>query len=187
MAMDFMAHRVLLLINLITILFVSCSAEKPPKTEFNVAGLEIKNKNGVLFCDNKPFSGRLYALNNTDTSFIRDYSNGLEDGIHKLWYPNKQIAEIRYYREGKKSGLHFGFWDNGQKKYSYSFENDLYEDKQYEWYPNGQAFSRRTYKKGHESGIQQTWTQEGKLRSNYEARNGRNYGNIGKKNCQSKI
>ena len=167
-------------------LFSCCGDTTMLKEQFNIAGRTIKNENGVIICDGKPFTGRLYALNNTDTVFIREYSEGLEDGLHKLWYANKRIAEIRYYREGKKTGLHTGFWENGQKKYEYNFANDLYEDKQYEWYPTGQAFSKKTYKQGHENGLQQVWTPDGKIRSNYEAKNGRNYGNIGKKNCLSK-
>ncbi|MES3018619.1 MAG: hypothetical protein V4721_12600 [Bacteroidota bacterium] len=185
--MDFTAHRVLLLISLLSILS-GCSRYVPePKKAFNIAELAVRKENGVIILDGEPFSGRLYALSNRDTIFIREYSEGLEDGLHKLWFPNKQIAEIRYYRKGKKTGLHTGFWDNGQKKYQYTFSEDLYEDMQYEWYSTGQAFSKKEYKQGHENGLQQVWSLDGKIKSNYEAKNGRNYGNIGKKNCLSEI
>lgn len=184
--MDFMEHRVQFLISLIGLTFSCCGETARPKVEFNIAGLAVKNENGVIFFQDKPFTGKLYALSNQDTVFIREYTLGLEDGLHKLWFNQKQVSEIRYYQAGKKTGLHTGYWENGQKKYEYSFVNDLYAGTQYEWYPTGQVFSKKAYKEGHENGLQQVWTPDGKLKSNYEARNGRNYGNIGKKNCLSK-
>ena len=181
-----MVRRGLLLINLIGILLISCAHETVPKKEFNIATIRITNTNGIISSAGKPFTGRLYALENADTVFIKEYLLGTEDGLHKIWYPNCQVAEIRYYQAGRKTGLHTGFWPNGQKKYEYRFIDDLYEKTQLEWYPSGKTFSRKAYKDGHENGIQQTWSEDGKLRTNYEAKNGRNYGNIGKKNCISK-
>ena len=180
-----MEHPVQLLINLLFV-FISCSGPTPSLKAFNIAELEVIIENGIVLTQGKPFSGKLFALNNTDTLFIKEYRHGLEHGLHKSWYMNKQIAEIRYYQDGKKIRVHSGFWENGQRKFVYNFANDLYEDTQYEWYPTGRQFAKRNYKNGHENGLQKVWDIDGKLRSNYEAKNGRNYGNIGKKNCLSK-
>lgn len=180
-----MELRGLLLISLIFV-FASCSDPTPSLKAYNITELEVVNENGIIRSEGKPFSGKLFALNMKDTLFIKEYKDGLEHGVHKSWYTNKQLAEIRYYQDGKKIGVHSGFWDNGQRKFVYNFANDLYENTQYEWYPTGRQFSRRDYIHGHENGLQKVWGTDGKLRSNYEAKNGRNYGNIGKKNCLSK-
>ena len=188
--MAFSEHRAQLLTSLITLfVFVTgCFQGTGVRREFNIDNILIKNENGTLFTNSKPFTGRLYALSNGgDTIYTRDYLNGLEDGMHKLWYSNRTICEVRYYSSGKKTGRHTGYWENGRKKFQYTFQNDLYEGTQYEWYINGKLFSKKNYTNGHEMGLQQTWNPNGKTRSNYEARNGRNYGNIGKKNCFSKI
>lgn len=186
MEMDFTEHLERSLISLISILLSCCSSPTSQKKAYDIAELQIRNENGIILTGGKAFTGRLYALNNADTVFIREYKDGLEHGLHKSWYPNQQVAEIRHYQEGKKTGSHSGFWVNGQRKYLYKFVNDLYEDTQYEWYANGRPFSKRTYADGHERGLQQVWSTDGKIISNYEAKNGRNYGNIGKKSCLSK-
>jgi antitoxin component YwqK of YwqJK toxin-antitoxin module len=187
MEMVFTAHLVLLRISTIVILLsviTSCAIKSDRLNEFNVAQVDIQNKNGVIFKDGKPLTGMLYALSDqSDTMFTREYREGLENGIHRMWYPNCVVQEVRFYSSGKKVGTHLGYWGNGQRKYQYNFKNDLFEETQYEWYMDGKPFSKKEYKDGHEHGLQQTWTIDGKLRSNYEAKNGRNYGNIGRKGC----
>lgn len=101
------------------------------------------------------------------------------------WYSNGQIMERRYYVEGKKVGVHMGWWPNGNKRFEYHYSEDMYHGKVREWYENGQLYKRFHYKDGHEEGFQQMWKPDGRIAANYEVRNGRKYGLTGVKNCTS--
>jgi len=185
-----MVSRALLAINigLLTVLASSCNFAPPrPKLAlFNANSLNLADNNGVLFSGKEPFTGKLYAINHKkDSLFSKEYINGKEDGLQKLWFPNGQLQEIRFFTEGKKTGTHTGYWPNGQKRFQYTYAGDIYEGTQYEWFSNGKMYSKKNYHLGYEDGMQQSWTESGEIKSNYEARNGRNYGNIGKKNCYS--
>lgn len=190
MAAVFTELRVRLVINILTIVLflISCSQQHVPAEfrSYSIDSVKLKNVSGVLFNGKSAFTGIVYALSESgDSIFSRCYSNGLEEGVHKLWYPNGRLQEIRQYKQGKKTGASIGFWPDGNKRYRYYFRNDLYEGIQYEWYGNKQLYSKKKYIAGYESGVQQSWNPDGSIKSNYEARNGRNYGNIGKKNCYS--
>ncbi len=153
---------------------------------YNAESIHLKSENGIIHTDSGLFTGRLFALNRAgDTVFTKEYRQGIEDGAHKAWYPNGQLQELRHYAAGKKTGINTGYWPNGTNRYQYHFVNDLYEGLQYEWYSTYKPYSKKTYLHGYEQGLQQTWNADGSIRSNYEAKNGRNYGNIGKKNCYS--
>jgi antitoxin component YwqK of YwqJK toxin-antitoxin module len=189
MATAFMELRVLSAINWIAILLVTASCSSKTAVElasFEVNQLDLKNINGVWHNGNTPFTGRVYALTpQGDSIFSRSYIEGLEDGLHKQWYPEGGLAEIRLYAGGKKTGINKGYWPDGHMRYIYKFKDDLYEGTQYEWYSNGKLYAKKNYHLGYEFGLQQSWNPDGSVKSNYEARNGRNYGNIGKKNCYS--
>ncbi|MBC8051630.1 MAG: membrane-binding protein [Sphingobacteriaceae bacterium] len=190
MEMVFTAARALLVIKgVIALLFlVSCkqSHNKRELIGYNVDSIDLKNVNGVFHNGEEPLTGLLYALHpKGDSVFSRSYVNGLEDGLHKQWYSNSTLQEKRHYLLGKKEGLSLGYWPDGTRRYLYQFIADLHEGIQYEWYSNGKLCSKKNYRGGYESGLQQSWNPDGSIKSNYEARNGRNYGNIGKKNCYS--
>jgi antitoxin component YwqK of YwqJK toxin-antitoxin module len=168
------------------LLLFSCKYKAEKLTAYNTDSVKVKIKNGACFVNEAFFTGRLYGLNKKgDTTFIREYKNGLENGISKQFYEDGKLAEIRFYKDGKKTGEHLAYWPNGNKKFAYHFKDDLFEGEQREWYENGKHFQVMHYMGGHENGLQTAWNPDGTLAANYEAKNGRNYGNIGRKNCKS--
>lgn len=143
-------------------------------------------KQGVLYLNGKPFTGKQYDLYaNGDTAFITPYYNGREHGACRQWHVNKQLKEVRYFLNGYKTGVHTGWWDNGQIQFLYHFNNDVFEGAVKEWYANGQLFRNMNYVKGIENGRQQIWQPDGKIFANYEVRNGRNYGLTGTMHCKN--
>ena len=82
-----------------------------------IAGILVNSKDAFLqihqdtvFFQEKKFSGIIFNLYpNGDTSMTAHYFNGLEHGILKKWYPNKQLAESRSFQAGKKDGMIPGF------------------------------------------------------------------------------
>lgn len=125
------------------------------------------------------------TLKTGDTATFAGYLNGLEQGISKKWYSNNQIAEIRFYHEGKKVGIHSGYWENGNRKFEYHFVKGEHHGIAKDWYENGQAYKVFNYKMGYENGSQKAWWENGLIRANYVVKNGRRYGLIGLKLCMN--
>lgn len=101
------------------------------------------------------------------------------------WYDNGQLMERRYYENGKKVGVHLGWWPNGNKRFEYHYSMDMYDGPVKEWYEDGQLYRSFNYKDGQEFGAQQMWKPDGRISANYEVRDGRKYGLTGVKNCIS--
>lgn len=194
MATDFLALparlRISILIGVVS-WASGCSSlhtdELPADPFYCADSTTVTNDNGILLCEGKPLTGTLYHLSAAgDTLFKLGFREGKEDGEHVLYHGNGQLKEIRIYEAGKKVLIHTGYWPDGKLRFQYTFDNDLYKGTQFEWYENGKLLSRKNYAEGHEAGLQQVWNKEGRLIANYEARNGRNYGNIGTKHCVAK-
>jgi antitoxin component YwqK of YwqJK toxin-antitoxin module len=140
----------------------------------------------TLFYDNVKYSGSVYALYNTkDTMLVASYLNGVEEGVQKKWYANQQIASLRNYHAGKKIGEHIGYWENGQPKFEFYFEDGEHHGVAKEWYQNGQYYRIFHYEHGYEQGSQKMWWENGIIRANYVVKNGRRYGLVGLKLCMN--
>ena len=152
--------------------------------EGNTTGLQ--KIQDIVYYNNKRFDGYVYEMYNAkDTSFVKSYLNGLEEGTHKKWYPNKQLSEERFYHSGKKEGIHKGWWDNGKKQYEYQISNDEYTGEFKEWNSDGLLIKFFHYKNGQEDGSQKLYYENGSIRSNYVIVKGRRFGLLGTKNCRN--
>lgn len=189
MAMVFTAQRVRLRNSVFLFLFlISCQTavnnEKIKLTLFNADSLVLENRNGTIYRNNVPFSGKIYQLSaDNDTLMIAGYFNGKEHGEWKRFYANGQLKELRYFNKGVKVKTLELWWQNGQKQLQCKFEDGEYEGTLYEWNENGQLTKEMNYKNGYESGSQKMYYNNGKTRSNYVVKNGRRIGLLGTKNC----
>ncbi len=192
--MDFMVHQEQLRNNLLLICLFGmfgCNAIVSPQPQSNSIVLLNKREhhfamqNGLLLLNNKPFSGKLFALFPTtnDTSSIENYLNGKEHGEWLRFYESKKLREKRYFVNGQKTGIYLTWWENGNKQMDYQFVNDEYEGTCREWNEKGMLNKEMNYKKGHEDGRQQWWYDNGKIKANYVIKDGRRYGLLGTKNC----
>jgi antitoxin component YwqK of YwqJK toxin-antitoxin module len=173
----------------VLVLFIiaqSCNSTSPTLS-YDTDNVKLETKNGIVFKDGKTFTGHLYTLTDSthDSLFSAFYKAGKQDGAVVKWYPDGKLMERRSYEENVKIGIHSGFWQNGNKKFLYHFVNGNYEGIQQRWFESGKLYQEKTYKKGQEEGLQREWDNMGSLMINYEAHNGRQYGNIGKKHCAS--
>jgi antitoxin component YwqK of YwqJK toxin-antitoxin module len=190
MEVDFMVRQVLLhnkiFILLISLFWVQCTTSEP-KTEkmLKIPAHLVSNKNGLMYYENKLFSGTAYNLfpNQKDTLEIFSYLEGKEHGIWKKFYTNRQLREKREFREGKKVGSLFRWWENGTMQMHYVFEDNEYQGTCKEWNQAGLLVKEMNYQKGHEEGSQKWWYDNGKIKSNYIITNGRRFGLLGTKNC----
>jgi antitoxin component YwqK of YwqJK toxin-antitoxin module len=148
--------------------------------------LKFKFNQDTLYYGNEKYDGYVIEeFEKGDTALFVAYLNGLEEGISKKWYPNKQLSEIRLYHRGKKTGVHKGYWDNGNPKFEYHFLNGEHNGIAKDWYENGQFYKFFHYKMGYEEGSQKAWWENGVIRANYVVKNGRRYGLIGLKLCMN--
>ena len=157
-----------------------------PNLYINQLDTSLKFHQDTLFFQAKKFSGYVFHLySNRDSLFVGSYWNGLEEGVHKKCYPNKQLAEHRNFHFGKKVGKHVGFWEDGKPKFEYHFLEGELQGVSNEWYQNGQSYKVMHYKKGYEEGSQKMWWDNGVIRANYVVKQGRRYGLIGLKLCMT--
>ena len=189
-----MKFIVILMFGFLTLAFSCCTEKsqnkiiliKVPNIYFNDNDGKYTHENGIFLRNGKSYSGNLVMLySEYDTAGIIPFYNGLEEGWSRKYYTHKKTAEERLYHLGRKEGTHIGWWENGQLKFIYQFKNDNHEGKAQTWYPGGQLATDNFYEKGYETGLQRSWYPDGVLRANYDARNGRQYGLTGVKNCES--
>lgn len=168
-----------------------CSACSTTPTLYRIDGTIVRMQNDLWYANSELMTGTVYQLSpEGDTLFLQEVREGKPHGITRSWYPRSsngtvQLQEVRFFVQGKREQTHYGYWENGNKKFEYTYTNDVYEGTQKEWYNNGVLYRIAHYHEGHEYGLQQAFTNDGALSVNYEARNGRNYGTIGKKRCRT--
>ena len=161
--------------------------EKIPAIWIQENNPKISIENGTIFHDKKPFSGHLFQLypNTKDSLVSQEYFNGLLSGISTKWFPNKQVAEKRFYYKGEKHGKQLSYWENGTKKFDFTALKDTYEGVLKEWDEKGNLYHLANFKNGQEEGVQKLWYENGKIRANYVIINGKRYGLLGTKNCKN--
>jgi antitoxin component YwqK of YwqJK toxin-antitoxin module len=188
METDILAHPARLLSNALILLclFTSCQKVKSlHRMVVNADHLNWVNKGKLKLYDGTPFTGMVFKLDTLsgDTLYIENYQLGLKHGSFKRFYPNQLLFEKREYRQGKKEGLHLGYWDNGMLAFEYHLENDIYHGSLTSWNSKGQIIKSLHYTHGQQSGHQQLWDDNGAIRTNYIIKNNRRYGLLGTKNC----
>lgn len=146
----------------------------------------LKIINDVVFVGNTTYRGFLFSLYPSgDTASIAYYENGLQEGVSKKWYANKQLMEERYYQKGKKHGKQTTYWDNGNKKFEFTAAHDINEGEMREWAFDGKLFHLANFVNGQEEGVQKMWYNNGKIKANYVVLKGKRYGLLGTKNCKN--
>ena len=170
----------------LALLLCNCKLSKHhfPAQKVNAAAENWSSQNGQVFWRRQPFSGYRYALYSPrDTSEMIPFWRGKEEGVARYWHPNGSLREKRFFKQGKREGTHYGWWENGKPSFVYHFKADLHQGLAYTWHFNGKLASIFNYTQGQEDSQQKAWYDNGVLRLNYVARNGRQYGLTGVKNC----
>jgi antitoxin component YwqK of YwqJK toxin-antitoxin module len=173
---------------ILVLLACSCSKKEPivPKIYWLKSSNEITVLNDVVYINKDKYSGFLFELYpNQDTISSEGFSNGQLTGLCRKWYPNKKLLEERLYAGGKKNGKQLAFWENGNKRFEFTSQNDAYEGELREWTFDGQLTHLAHFKEGQEEGSQKLWYDNGKIRANYVIIKGKRYGLLGTKNCKN--
>jgi antitoxin component YwqK of YwqJK toxin-antitoxin module len=189
MATDFMVRRALFPNSLLAVclLYSSCTAvdKETGLVSFNADSLLLYNRNGILYKNNAPFSGKIFQLDavTKDTLLTAAYYKGKEQGEWKRFYANGQLAERRYFEDGVKVKTLTRWWQNGTLQLTCTFANGEYDGTLQEWNENGGLVQQMHYTNGREEGSQKMYYDNGKIRSNYIVKDGKRTGLLGTKNC----
>ena len=165
----------------------SKKAKKVPSVYTLATSSGFVFRQDTLYFNNQKYSGYVYDIYaSKDTAFVIGYLHGLQEGICKKWYEEKhQIAEDRYFVDGKKEGIHRAWFANGQVKFEFVISNDVYIGELKEWFSNRLLAKHFHYKNGQEEGSQKMWWDNGTIRANYVIKNGKKYGLLGVKLCKN--
>lgn len=194
--------KILKIIILINVFFISCNTKKQdvkeviivdeiqiPTIEKNKNNPNFKLKNGVLWFDDKPYSGTVnefYVDGNLKSS--SEYYQGKREGKFFGFYPNKKKWFERYYAKGIKIKTHKGWFQNEQQMFEYQLNNKgVYNGFVKDWYANGQLAKHFNFADGKEFGSQKMWQPSGKIKANFFTVNGDRHGLIGLKKCVSVV
>jgi antitoxin component YwqK of YwqJK toxin-antitoxin module len=173
------AHCACRWLQLCWVLAISCTQpeEKINQIVMNSEGGNFSQLNGVVLLDGQPYTGTIYTLfpDSRDTARIVQYLVGMEHGIWKQFYPGGKLLDRREFNRGQKVGEVISWYENGQKKLHYYFENDLYEGTGREWNEDGTLVLEKNYHAGHEEGAQHEYHDNGEVRSSYVVKDGRRY------------
>ncbi|SEB43303.1 hypothetical protein SAMN04489761_0683 [Tenacibaculum sp. MAR_2009_124] len=171
---------------MLTLLFcISCKKECSKSTIHKFSKESFSLINGVLFFQNEKFSGKLSSYDPVNfTSNLIEYCDGKKNGKEIKKYNTNELAEERFYKEGVKTGVHRGWWENGNQKFEYHFNaSGEYHGIVKNWYKTGKMFKFFNYRDGREEGSQKMWQSNGKIRANFVTKKGERYGVIGLKKC----
>ena len=185
-------------------LILALSACKQKAKNLNVTNADLSLVKETMLYKEQPYSGTLFAkidtlntykdmyipgtdFSQTDTltTYKVTYLQGKKHGKEQKFFYNGRLAELRYYTNGKKSGIHKTWWDNKQLMSEYHFDTaGNYIGVQQEWYRNGQLAKEFNYTNGKEDGTQKLWDYTGKIKANYVVIHGERFGFIGSKDCK---
>ncbi len=145
----------------------------------------LRQEEDVLLYAERPLSGRLYERDEEGRiAAVTSWREGIMDGLSLSIYPDGSPREVRGYREGRKEGSHFGWWENRERRFCYRFDRDLHVGSAREWFEDGSLARTGSYVDGREEGRQVLYDEDGSVRANYVVKGGRRYGSLGAKPCR---
>ena len=112
-------------------------------------------------------------------------STALRKACRSNGFPVGKKQKAGSHVNGKKEGLHEGWWPTGKKKFYFTAYDNEYNGEFYEWYASGLLGKAFHYKAGKEEGSQRLWWDNGTVRANYVVKKGKKYGLLGIKICMN--
>ena len=116
---------------------------------------------------------------------ITEYRDGLEHGRQRTWAENGTLVEERQYREGKKTGVHRGYFPDGKDRFFAEFEDDRYVNEYWSWHANGKVAEFKRYDTGGRVLVYKHWRESGQIYRNEVYAENLEQGMPGVKLCNS--
>lgn len=180
-----MAHPVRLLSSLLAVAGLGCHTSSPDlPVVVNPSSMPVQHHGSMYEGDSLAHGIYIQLSGLGDTLTYLTCVEGKKDGLAKVFHPNGQLKEERYYTNGEKDGIHTGYWYNGTMAWQYEFNRGVNVRTHRTWSLYGVLTSEHHYDaKGQEDGVQRVWYDNGRIKSNYVVKDGRRFGLLGTKNC----
>ena len=150
-----------------------------PKLSVDKAQISYDNITSKFSMNNQPFSG--YIVSFYQDSMLKEkigIYNGKKQNKATYWFPNGKLKEVSNYSRGKLHGEK-KLWSNKPSHMliaSLNYYSGKATGEQKQWYKTGELYKKLNLNMGKEEGIQQAFRKNGDLYANYEAKNGRIFG-----------
>ncbi|MCB1168335.1 MAG: hypothetical protein KDK33_19430, partial [Leptospiraceae bacterium] len=89
----------------------------------------------ALTLNGRKFTGIL--IRGDEQSYTKsEYRDGMKEGTEEIVQSGIVIARGEY-SDGRKDGLHLGWFMNGSRRFRYNYKHGLLDGEFWEWHPNG--------------------------------------------------
>ncbi len=185
--------RYFFMLLIVVVACLSCADSLPERLSADVPKVVVRDsdslfvkKFGVARYDGELFAGTAVTHHPDGWQMSEtQYLQGIRHGREVLFYADGATRSIKYFDQGRKVAVHYGWWPNGQERFEYGFRDGVRHGDYVEWYPNGQQCLDYYYEDGTQVGAQQGWRENGKLYINYVVKQGRKYGLVNQRLCFS--
>lgn len=136
-----------------------------------------------LIYDGKKFTGILETkLDAVGITRKTPYVDGKMDGTEVEMYSGKKNSAERSFFQGKKIGIHRGWYENGQRRFQYSYKDGELHGDVWEWHHTGTLVTLAKFWNGQLLG-KKVWRPDGQIYSNFVMHGNRPVGLPGAKLC----
>ena len=133
-------------------------------TIFSAYSQDIKEINGVYYNGSIPYTGKhISRFEDGKPKIELNLTNGLKDGIVKVYFENGGINEIRSYKKNKMDGDWFTYNENKIKVAEAHYIDGKKDGKWYIWDENGKLIYQLEYAAGEKTGIWKNYNKDGKI------------------------
>jgi len=135
-------------------------------TIFSAYSQKIKEIDGVYYKGSKPFTGQHVTYHENGKQKIElNLTDGLKDGIVKVFFENGVINEIRSYKKNVMDGNWYTYNENNIKISEAHYLDGKKDGKWLIWDENGKIIYELEYTKGEKTGIWKNYDKTGNLLS----------------------
>lgn len=146
---------------LTVVFFLQCQRE----LTLTAGDPSLKFSGGRWLFQGKPFSGRLREPL-PDAIRLTQYKDGIEHGEQTMRAQSGVLVEERFYKEGKKHGVHRGWFLNGQDRFYSEFSDDQYAGEHWTWHANGKVAEFKKYAPDGQILAHKHWRESGQIYRN---------------------
>lgn len=146
---------------LATIAALSCRGE----LTLNAGDPQLKLSGGRWLFHGTPLTGTIQE-SLPDAIRLTQYAHGLEHGQQTLRTHSGALVEERTYQDGKKHGLHRGWFADGKDRFYTEFSEDHYAGEHWTWHSNGKVAEYKKYTLGGQILVHKHWRESGQIYRN---------------------
>ncbi len=136
-----------------------------PELTLTAGDPQLQFSGGRWLFQEKPFTGKIKEPL-PDAIRLTEYKDGAENGEQTMHARSGVLVEERFYKEGKKHGVHRGWFVNGQDRFYSEFNNDQYTGEQWTWHSNGKVAEFKKYTPDGQILVHKHWRESGQIYRN---------------------